>query len=329
MSTSAALAPALAPVPVPSDSPQRIFAHLPITKLSHCYLDSLGLSKKAQRLADIERLWEWFNASSIPTDRSDTWKQAKFTSMLRTTPYCASRLSRIHNRQFSPFERLIVSQGRGWFTRLNFVMHSAKSTITDSSHASDQSTIRAIRQLIHNLLPGAIDKLGATIDRDLRWNRRDKVLYAGTVDSALLAVLQENCPPGVIVQRRMHRLEEFSSELRAWAASDLPLDDLAQMDMELFLHGIQQVETFGIPVEIAAKFALEYKKAKSGNANLPVTFEDLESSILPNPTLKNPRYVPRSPKTGKPARWVSIAVDANTRPEDLRPEDWIELPPPE
>lgn len=301
-----------------SDSPQRIYSHAPLSTPFQRYLNRIGLDKKAQRLADIERLWKWYRASD---DLSDAWRQTPFTSMIRTEVYFATRTAKDHLAQFAAFEQLIPVGG--WFTRIDFVFYSPKCTIQDASHIEDQSTVRAIRKLASALLPGSIDKLGAVTDHGSRWNRRVKVLYAHPLDAHALAEIQSSLPSGVIVQRHIHPKSAFAGELRAWASADLPLDELERADVELFLHGLQQTAVHGVPKEIAAQFALEHKKPC---ANLPLTVEDLESIILPACDAKPSVYVPRSPKTGKLARFVSVTVDRDTQVEDILPDEWHELP---
>lgn len=304
-----------------SEAPQRIYAHAPLTTPFQRYLDRLGLGKKAQRHADNERLWKWYRASP---DLSDAWRQTPFTSMIRTEVYFATRTAKDHLAQFAAFEQLITDGG--WFTRIDFVFYSPKCTIHDASHAEDQSTVRAIRKLIRLLLPGSIDKLGACTDRGSRWNRRVKVLYAGVLDARSLADIQSSLPPGVIIQRHVHPKSAFASELRAWANADLPLNEIERADVELFLHGLQQTAVHGVPAEITAQFALEHKKRSANLPHVPLTIEELESVILPDPVAPPTQYVPRSPKTGRLARFVSVTVDRETRVEDILPEEWRELP---
>lgn len=296
---------------------QSVFEHAPLATAYQRYLDSIGLHRKAQRLADIGNQFNWYNAAETMLDASDRWRQAPFTPMLRTDPYFATRAARIQQTQYAAFGELIGD----WFTRIDFSFYSPKSTIFDEPHFEDQRTVRAIRRVIGEFLHRSIDKLGGAAD--LRWNRKVKVLFAGTLPAALFFQIQSALPEGVFVRYHRHRKIDFPEELASWAHADLPLDEMARADMELFLNGLQQTAAHKVPREIERQFALEHK---TPNANLPITPSDIDSMLLPNPTQKRPRYVPRSPKTGKPARFVSVPVDRNTRPEDIPPEDWIEIP---
>lgn len=286
----------------------------PLTTTIQQYLASLGLTKMAQRLANIENLWNW-----CKIDSSDHWRIPLYTSMMRSDPYMAIRLAQAHQLRFLPFGECIPESGG---TRLDFRLWAEKTTLSAPAHREHKRLIRQIRRVIQRFLPLSLNKIGSYADRATRYNRTIKVIFAGSVSASDLAAIQSALPPEVSVTRYHFRQDEYQEELRLWAQADIPLNIKERADFELFIHGSHLVRYYGIPKETKAKFALE---PKTDNANL-----DPDALLVAAiATEKGKRRIPRSPKTGRLARFVSMVVDFATQFEDILPEEWIELPLPD
>lgn len=278
---------------------------------------SIGLASVAQRLADVDLSWNHYKV-----DDSDTWRKQKFSSMLRSDPKHAWLLSKYHELQYSPFREHIQSFG----TRLDFRFHANSTVLYSDEHYRLRKLIQTIRAIIWHALPKSISKIGCVEDKHKRYNRTVKVLYSEPVDAALLARIQSALPPEVSITRHVFPKPEFDAEFRSWCHMDLSADWKDRAQFELLLHKFHQTEAHRFESWERSQFALDSKAKKSLNAKLPVTIEELLTVVLPSPDEMPKVYVPRSPKTGRLARFVSVTVDKVTRAEDIHPLEWFELP---
>lgn len=285
----------------------------PLTTKVQCYLSAIGLTRLAQRLANIENTWIWYKSDQP----ADAWREPRYTSMMRSAPYLALRLAQEHQLRFFAFGGCIPPSGG---TRLDFRLWADKTTLSSPTHREHRRLIRQIRKVIARLLPLSVNKIGAYQDAAKRYNRVIKVLFAGIVSAADLIAIQSALPPGVSVTRRHFQVDDFHTELRLWAHADIPLDACERADFELFIHGSHLVAYYGIPKDTKAKFAL---KPKIDNANFDPD-AILAAAIAAE---KGKRRIPRSPKTGRLARFVSMVMDFATRFEDIEDAEWVELPP--
>lgn len=283
----------------------------PLTTTIQQYLASLELTKFAQRLANIENMWSW-----CKVDNSDYWRIPHYTSMMRSDSYMAVRLAQAHQLRFLPFRDCIPESGGA---RLDFRLWAEKTMLSAPTHREHRRLIRQIRKVIARLLPLSLNKIGAYADRAKRYNRTIKVLFAGSVSASDLAAIQSALPPEVSVTRYHFGRDAYQEELRLWAQADIPLDIKERADFELFIHGSQLIGYCGIPKDTRAKFALESKKSYANFDADAVLVAAIASE-------KGKRRIPRSPKTGRLARFLSMVVDFSTKFEDILPEEWVELP---
>jgi len=280
------------------------------------YLSQIGLTDKARRLACIEGNWIWYKSTD---DLSDAWREQLYTSMMRSDPYLARRLAQDHELRYSAFGGLI----RTHFTRLAFRIWADKCTLSSIEHRRQHRLVRKIRKVIRRFLPSSINKLGTLDDRGNRYNRVVKVLYADMVTAEHLLAIQAALPPEVAVSKHVFAKEDFDLQLREWAHADLPLDELDRADFELFLHGLHLVQYYGIPREVSGKFALDSKPSNANCASFPDQDALLASVVASKSGI---RRIPRSPKTGQLAKFISYVVDWATKPGEIAPDGWVLLP---
>lgn len=308
------------------ETPQRPFVHPELTTTQQKYLSSIGLHKKAQRLADIEQICQWYKSSE---DNSDAWREQVFTSMMRTEPYYAERRALNHEMQYSSF---VNHMPTGWFTNAVFYFYSEWTTLNDPQHEENQRIVRHIREMIAKLGVKAIDKYVAfdgTLPKKKAGseerNRSLKVIFSEVIPPEKIHALIKGLPSHVVIKARTEHKNHFTCALHTWSRAGYLGNVKERADMELSLDGLQQVVPHGFSPEERSQFAL----GKKYDAILPQTFDDLETMLLPDPHKKGEKYIPRSPKTGKPARFVSIVVNREVKVDDLAPEEWSELSPPE
>lgn len=316
------------------DTPQRITSEPLQHKTPYAKrLAAHGLDKKAARVTSTASSFLWYRSTE---DNSDAWSVPQHTSMLRSDPYKARQLTTEHETTYARFPELIATS----FTRLDF-------RFKEVTPALSQEIVRTIRAAADKILPRSIDKLGGYADKWNRYDRNVKVLYPGPVDAAMRARLVAMAPAGIDVQHHTFAKADFPRELRLWSNADLPATETGRADFEAFIDGVHQVKTHKMSKEDRSKFALLPPPC---NANL-VEGNPLQSpndpsmtstapskplpeatNILPDqlPERKPPKpYVPRSPKTGRYARFVSVVVDRSVQVEDILPQEWFPLPKPD
>lgn len=290
------------------------FEPAPLTTTRQKYLASLGLNSIAQRLADIEDQWLWYKVQD-----TNMWREPRYTSMMRTDAYLARRLGQAHEAKYVVFGDLIGSTG----TMLHFRFHADKTVLSSLVHRQQQRLIRKIRKVISLHLAPSLNKIAGYSDSSHRYNRTVKVLFAGIVDAGMLMAIQSALPPEVSVTRHIFPKIDYFLQLRAWANADLPLDEKDRADLELLIQGIHLTRYYGISPEMKRKFAVDSKN-HTANLRKYESLDAIQEAVTVAQATK--RRVPRSPKTGEYALFVSCVVDFGTRAEDILPEEWMSLP---
>lgn len=277
------------------------------------HLAKLGATTKAQRDADTAGNFKWYKV-----DDADAWRSQIYTSMLRTDPYKAARLAEDQYAAYHMFGSLIDGDS---FTRFDAAMPLPAAALGTPEHAAAQEDVHKLRRAIAFHLPRSLDKLGASDA-----GRLPAVvmagLYAGVVTTEQRRAIEASLPPGATIRFLTLPKAAFREQLRMVLSPTLPKNDLRRAEFEVLLDGIRQIKLHGTSLREIRQFALE---TLPPYANYPSN----EPPLTPtggrrrHPTRLEP--IPVSPKTGRPARFVSVTVDQFTRAEDLHPLEWIPL----
>lgn len=291
-----------------------------------------GLHKPASRAAVNRVIKKICNSAKQRMDTSDTWTVPLFTTMLRSDKYHAGELAKQQTVRYSYFRSLIKSQ----FTR--FEIQLSIPFTTPNKILIERDDLRQIRETVdeviscpkfnklgtwtHPLLPGC---LGVRL-KFLVCNRVAEAVRDNLVKALSKFGIEEG-----ISNFRVFDKENFAQELAAIVAPDLPEDGELRADFEFLLQGLAQISYSGLSAEEKVRFAL----TSPDNANLTAP-DDMQEEIpvpeLPVAPVEMGKirlsHVPISPKTGLPARFISIPVDRDTDPEDLDPTEWLEIIPP-
>jgi hypothetical protein len=307
-----------------TEIPQRIFEPAEITTPYEKALEQLGCWEKAQRSADCKRLWQFYKSTE---DNSDAWRRPCFTLMVRTDPWKANKLAEEQRNTFHRFEELIGAN----FTMLQFRFRTQPFHLKSAEHEKQQNIVRRIRKVIDEFLPVSLDKLGTMEDKFNRYNCVLKAMYAGVVDSTLHKAIQAALPESVVLQHHVYSRAAFHEQFILLLSADLPYNDKARAAFEVFLTRLVQIQTHKIPGG-RSRFAYNpnYTYANQpGNTN-PVPLSDglSEPAYCKECKKKHQNRIPRSPRTGAYAKYVSVLVDANTKVDDILPEEWMPLSPP-
>jgi hypothetical protein len=264
-----------------------------------------GLVDKAIRADNETSYFRHFRDST-----RDTWRECAANAMLRTMPHHAKELAEQQYNKYLPLREFISLKGFS-----SFVFR-----VTACNPADHQEILGAIRTLVTGWLPKSIDKIG-TYDED---RTTLKVLHVSKVDYNFIRDLQVYLPDGVQLRYQNHGIEDFSSELHALFAPDLPSSASQRADFEATLEGIHQVKLHKFTKEEREKFVYtspEYTNC-SDEENEPDSSQS-DNSDAEKP--QKPKRVPKNPRTGLPAIWMSKIVSDSVKSSDILEQDWIPI----
>lgn len=286
-------------------------------------LNELSLDIKSMRSKIARTVFQFFKVDRAGKDR---WKSSLYTSMLRCDPWIAKQMASQQEARFGVLVHFISSQGTRIDIRFRNRVQSADSP---GDYDACQRRVRKIKKYLGPILGPCVAKLGG-ITPDDKFNRVLKVLMLRAVSPSQMARLIAHGGEFFDVRYRLFDRECFAEELSSFVAADLPIDDSARADFERFLTGITQISEHGFTRAQHTEFALVTKN-KTNSSDIPTAAPIAESSpdAKPdaNPSRIHQKLPPCSPRTRRPARFVSFIVDAKARFEDLGEDMWVELPP--
>lgn len=253
-------------------------------------LYELGLHAKAFRAREEGEWWRHYKDKA-----NETWRESISNSMLRTAPHHARQLARAQENKYRHLEPYITKVFT--FGRFRFLER-------DPDEA--QATLRTLRALIEDLFPGlTVDKVG----EDSHFNIL-KFMATQPIDAALAGRIRARTPTGVFFETKVHYKDSFFEVLRLLVAPDLPPAPENRAELELRLTGVHQVKLHGAT------------RAEHGKFVYDPAYTNLGDYVDP----KTVKRIPKNPKTGLPAMYMSRVVDKGTLAEQIPAGDWIRLP---
>lgn len=265
-------------------------------------LHELGLHGKSFRAEDEGRYFRHYKDAA-----NETWREMVSNSMLRTVPHYAKQLARIQYSKYRHFESLI---------HLIFCKVTFRFNLDGETFPANKQTIKDIRKVITQFLPVTLDKIG-----DDRGWAMIKAIHAGSVDAALLAQIKQALPAGVSITHHNLYKNDFYAALLELVSPDLPRGAEARADFECVLEGIHQVKVHAVSRQDRGKFVYD-----PGYTNCP----DIEATSVPADCRgcgkTHAIRIPRNPKTGLVAIFMSLVVDKDVLAAEIPECEWIRLP---